>query len=388
MSSTRTNTNGTFRPERWASSPEFDRPLKANLVAARCSVLEPPELRELVWFMQFMSLQRGGLRWLASEVVPDSVVPVPEIQEEWIARLCLDPETNAALERIAPRLRELLAGYARRHGEGGALTQIGAAINEGLDYCSQARCLVMIAGNPRLGKTWAARRWCAAHPGRARYCQVPSSADDLAFFTALAAALGITIESNAKTKNLRPRIEAALVSGGLTLVLDEAANLYPSHNYRLARPSRISWLMTALINQGVSVALLVTPQFFNTQADYVSRSGWAAAQFVGRIARFVSLPEKLSLDDLEKIARAWLPHGNQRCIAALADTASLSQRHAAAIEHACTLANYFAQQGGRDQADWPDIQRAIKSGVPPTDTALAAVVKNACRSESAVRSRN
>jgi hypothetical protein len=85
-----------------------------------------------------------------------------------------------------------------------------------------------------LGKTFAAKSWIEQHPGRARYCQTPSSADDLAFFTAIARSLGITIESNAKTKNLHPRIEAALQGGDLTLVLDEVANLYPSHNYRLA----------------------------------------------------------------------------------------------------------------------------------------------------------
>ena len=84
------------------------------------------------------------------------------------------------------------------------------------------------------------------------------------------------------------------------MVLDEAANLYQSNNYRLARPSRISWLMTGLINQGASVALLVTPQFFNTQADYVDKSGWAAAQFLGRIEKYVALPDILSLADLEK----------------------------------------------------------------------------------------
>jgi hypothetical protein len=276
-----------------------------------------------------------------------------------------------------PKLKRLIGNYTESKQAGAAITEAGSALCAALDYCSQSRCLVLISGRPRLGKTFMAKAWIEHRPGRARYCQVPSSADDLAFFTAIARALGITIESNAKTKNLRPRIEAALQGGDLILVLDEAANLYPSHNYRLARPARISWLMTGLINQGASVALLVTPQFFNTQSDYVDKSGWAAAQFMGRIEKYVALPESLSIDDLEKVARAWLPHGDKRSIEALADYANLSQKYLAAIEHTVKQALYLAKQDGREKPEWQDIQRAMKAGVMPSDSALAAAIEQA-----------
>ena len=131
---------------------------------------------------------------------------------------------------------------------------------------------------------------------------------------------------------------------------------YPSHNYRLARPSRISWLLTGLINQGASVALLVTPQFFNTQSDYVNKSGWAAAQLMGRIEKYVSLPETLPVADLEKVARAWLPNGDKRSIEVLADFAALSQKYLAAIEHTVKQAIYLARQAGRETPDWTDIK--------------------------------
>jgi hypothetical protein len=375
MSSTRTNQNGTFHPERFASSPAYDRALKANLVAARCSVLESAEQREVIWFIQHLSLYAGGIRWAASEIAPDFLRG--EDREKWLASLCLDPSTNIELQIALPKIKELLADYTRQKCDGTAVTEIGRAVNEALDYCSQSHCLVLISGKPRVGKTWAAQRWVEQHPGRARYVQVPSSADDLAFFTTIARALGITIESNAKTKNLRPRIEAALQAGDVLLVLDEAANLYPSHNYRLARPSRISWLMTGLINQGASVALLVTPQFFNTQADYMEKSGWAAAQFLGRIEKYVALPDTLDIADLEKVARAWLPHGNQRSIEVLADVANLSQKYLAAIEHTVKQAIYLARQDGRDRADWHDIQRAVKTGVMPSDAALTVALERA-----------
>ena len=375
MSSTRTNSNGDFRPERWASSPALDRPLKANLVAARCSTLETPDLRELVWFVQALSLHHGGLRWAAAEIAPDSIAP--EDRVKWLASLCLDPATNAELQLVAPKLHELLASYTRQRSDGGAITEIGTLIEDALNYCSHARCMVLVSGNPRIGKTWAAKRWTELRPGRARFCEVPSSSDDSSFFMALARALGITIESTVKRLKLQPRIETVLRCPDLTLVMDECANLYPGHCWRdHSRPARVSWIM-GMVNAGASIALLVTPNFFASQQDYLDHSRWNDTQFYGRISRYVTLPERLSLANLEKVARAWLPHGEKRAIESLADMANLSQKHAAAIEHAVKLASYFAKQDGRDRAEWPDVLRAIKSGGMPADTALAAAIEHA-----------
>lgn len=374
MSSTRSNQNGAFHQEKWASSPALDRAFKANLIAARCSVLESAEQCEAVWFIQHLSMFAGGLRWAASEIAPDLLRG--EDREKWLASLCLDPATNLELKVVLPKLRQLMADYTKQKAEGVVVTEVGRAVYEALDYCNNSRCLVVISGRARLGKSFAAKAWIDQHPGRARYCSTPPSADDLAFFSALSMSLGITIESNAKTKNLRPRIEAALKSGAITAVIDEAALLWPGHNYRLARPSRICWLMS-VIDQGASVALLVTPNFFETQADYVGKSGFAAAQWNGRIARYVPLQNDLQISDLEKVARAWLPNGDKRSIEALADYANLSQKYLAAIEHTVTLALYLAKQDGRDKPGWPDIHRALKSDVLPSDTALAAAIESA-----------
>ena len=128
---------------------------------------------------------------------------------------------------------------------------------------------------------------------------------------------------------------------------------------------------------GASVVVLVTPQFFKTQADYVDKSGWAAAQFMGRIEKYVSLPDSLTIADLEKVARAWLPHGNHRSIEALADYANLSQKYLAAIEHTVKQALYLAKQDGRDKPEWADIHHAMMTGVMPSDTALAAAIESA-----------
>lgn len=125
------------------------------------------------------------------------------------------------------------------------------------------------------------------------------------------------------------------------------------------------------------MALLVTPQFFNTQSDYVNKSGWAAAQFMGRIEKYVSLPETLPVADLEKVARAWLPNGDKRSIEVLADFAALSQKYLAAIEHTVKQAIYLARQAGRETPDWTDIKTAVKTGSMPADAALSAAIGRA-----------
>ncbi len=68
MSSTRHAENGSpFRQERYASSPEFDQGLKANLVAKRCGAL-PREDRDLLYFLLLLSHREGGIAKVASQI--------------------------------------------------------------------------------------------------------------------------------------------------------------------------------------------------------------------------------------------------------------------------------------------------------------------------------
>lgn len=70
MSNTRHASEGAaFRQERFSSSKEFERGLMANLTARRCSVLERAEDRELIWFIQLLSHQPGGIKKLAADLL-------------------------------------------------------------------------------------------------------------------------------------------------------------------------------------------------------------------------------------------------------------------------------------------------------------------------------
>src|SRR5215472_3298965 len=69
MSSTRHAKPGSrFRQDKFSSSPEFETGLIANLVARRCSILDDPEEREIVWFLQLLSHRQGGIEKVAREL--------------------------------------------------------------------------------------------------------------------------------------------------------------------------------------------------------------------------------------------------------------------------------------------------------------------------------
>jgi hypothetical protein len=77
MSGTRTSKdNSVFHQAKFASSPDFERGLIANLVAKRAALLEDKADRELIWFIQYMSHQEGGIAALAKDIMakyPDRI---------------------------------------------------------------------------------------------------------------------------------------------------------------------------------------------------------------------------------------------------------------------------------------------------------------------------
>ena len=70
MSTTRHASEGSvFRQERYMSSPEMQRGLLANCVAARVQALTDPLHRRLIWWLQKVSWEPGGLEALANEII-------------------------------------------------------------------------------------------------------------------------------------------------------------------------------------------------------------------------------------------------------------------------------------------------------------------------------
>jgi hypothetical protein len=275
-------------------------------------------------------------------------------------------------------LREFMAEWITRQ-QPRAVTSIGKSVCDALDYALESGRLVLVDGMARTGKTFAAKAWVAQHPGRARYVQVPSSKDEIGFFRAIATALGVSCGLSWKAVQLRDRIEDAVQSSKLMLVFDEAHYLFPTTDCRYSLPGRINWVMTALINQGVPVALVTTPQFLRTQKVVEARTNWTSEQFIGRIGHYQPLPDTLSADDLEAVAKTYVPLGDAKSIKALVLYAESSAKYLAGIEAVACRAQYIAGKEGRKKTEFADIKRAIQESVIPSDRAFANAMQPATR---------
>lgn len=430
------------------SSPEMQRGLLANCVAARVDNLGDPEHRKLIWWLQKASWQPGGLEQIAKEIIrrwparfttramqqlgcepgrvysdEEAANVFKEMPSHWsvfdIARargeapklpasrrvhefsdqcrqaaerdlatflfqeLCLNPAWRHELWNRAlwyfPMLGECLSELcAIESGESAKalpLTTIGAEIHETLEFALCERGLVVVDGVARIGKTWSVKAWCDARPGQARYVQVPSSNDDLSFFRAICGSLGLGAGLNFKALELRAKIEAVLQGGDLMLVLDEGHYLWPQRNMRKAVPHRINWMLTQLVNMGVPVAVVTTPQFTKSQAALVASGGWSSEQLIGRIMDYKRLPDVLSEDDLLAVARYWLPYGCDDSIELLVRYAQSSEKYLQGIESLVKRARRFTTQADRETVTFADIGRALESGVVPSDNSLRAAME-------------
>ena len=306
---------------------------------------------------------------------------------ETIERMCLDPndDRGEVFEALDDYRQKWIAGLP-------ALTEtsICRRVFEALGYTRDARTLTLIDGPARIGKSFSAQAWCERMAGLARYVQVPCSNDDIGFFRAIGKALGVSASLQLKASEIRNRIEEVLQHGDLMLVLDESQYCWPQSWQRYAMPSRVNWILQALVNFNVPVALVTTPLFYSSQKRVEELTGWTSEQLIGRIGHVERLPNKLGRADLVKVAKALLPSA-EAAWGALAAYADVSKKHLASIEAIAKRAAWLAKQDGEQSATAAYVRRAMKESVIPSDTALAeslAPARNARRNTFARRPRD
>lgn len=375
-----------LRQERYASSPCFEQGLLANHVARRCALINPPEKRAAIWFVQWRSWQPGGLDLLAKELLrnyPISdfgyVVRHPDLNIgpemfssqliEELTTLSLDP--MHCLFGLYETVNDYRQKWIKEQAKGVVQTEIGKLVASAMTYASEARTMVLIDGAARIGKTFEARQFCQQSGGLVRYVQVPSASDMASFIRAIGEGLGLATNLNLKVQVLHDRIRDALASEDVSICFDEAHYLWPMGRLRYSVPSRVNWIMTTLCNMRVPVILVSTPQFYTAQAQLEKQTAWTSEQFIGRLGHVERLPDKLSDADLRKVAAYILPGADTRTIAALAAYATVSKKHLSSIDAIAKRAEWFARHDGRDNASADDVKRAMKESVIPSDAALA-----------------
>lgn len=433
--STRTAAPGKpLRQERFASS--FEKGLLGNLVAKSASRLpakgKPGEWDQtLVWFVHWLSwhpeAKSAAMELLAaSEEVRGHIRSDREDYFSRLYRLALaDGEAkgdDAAASRSAEEVqadmvfrvqgwfeefeKECLAGadgcpsrliclkmcreeFIRRAGKNSVQTSVGKKIFAALDYAMiSTGAITVIDGPSRLGKSFAVRDWCEQSAGVARYVEVPSGVDDWAFYRCVAKAIGVSSSIKMRAAELRARIEETVHGTGLMLVFDEAHYLWPQGRLRDTGPARVNWINTALVNHGVPVALITTPQFYEEQRRVERVTGWNADQFVGRIGHVERLPESLSNPDLYLVAEKLLPGADKLTYAKLVTCAAVSRKHLASIDTLVKRARWIAEKRGAESVSPFDVDQAIRESAIPTDSALAASLGRDRRRGGAGSSRN
>jgi len=334
-----------------------------------------------------IEVERPRASFTLSEIVNWKEIETEALPRQ-LAQLCMEPTRDLARFRpwYFPSLVECLGHYLRERLESQRRdlvpTELSRQVHESLDFVLEAGGMAILDGSlQRVGKSYAAKTWCAIHPGRARYCQVPATNDDIGFFRAIAEAVGSASALSFKGVQLRERIEMTLHSAKLMLVLDNAQYIWPQNNRREALPNRLNWLLTTLVNRGVPVALLTTPQFARDQKIVEKKTGWSGAQFLAQVGEYKKLPERLTRPELEAIAAHCLPAADKKSVRLLAAYAQCSGRFLSAVEAAVKRARFIAGQAGRASVSFADVKEAIEAYVIPSDAALQRALGQAGRAQ-------
>ena len=376
MSSTRRSTRvGPVRQERYASSAAYPKGLLGNLVAKRCAELRDPEERKLILFLHELSLRDGfalhytcnlfpAWPWPSTSTASERVFErvgrelvemfpdrITERHREkfrrdlpaFLTRACLDPSVDLHAVGVCGfnGLMEALRTYKARFESAAsrmlASTSASRTIFDLLDYALTQRGIVMVEGTFRLGKSMAAQAWAQMHLGECRYVQLTSSPDEAAFFRCFARALGTACSSQMKAAEMRNRIEEVIRRQHLLILVDESDYVWEGTVRIKQAPTRVNWLITAIVNAGIPLALVASRNFQRMMAHTERRCpNWGSEQFIGRIKLRQTLPDDLEEADLFAIAAKLTPEADEPTRMLLVAHAMRSRGYVAALESGAT----------------------------------------------------
>lgn len=246
-----------------------------------------------------------------------------------------------------------------------AMTAVAKKVFDALDYALQERVMVRIEGESRFGKTEAIRAWADMRPGLARIVTVPSSNSIAGLVRRVAEALGISFSYGTRVQSLRERIEYVLRHSSMFLILDESAFLIPQNYTSTTPPERLNWVRTEVVDRGLPLALVHTPQTFLPDVGrFVRKTGFAMQQFFGRAYRAVELPTELDRADLIAVAMIHFPELGEEYLEAVADLAELSENYLQTVEAVSKLSRYIARREGHRRITSSDIEAAASEIIP------------------------
>jgi hypothetical protein len=413
MSTRHAPTDNPLAQERYASSRSGDM-LLGNLVAKKCEVVTSPAHRRLILFFHDLSTRSGCRHHPTANLFPawpigdgrltgrafDRVasdlvtlfplnIKAPDGIADFITSLCLDPKCDPATVAFpaCANVIDLLDAYREKFcaaaARAVAATEATSIIWSTLDYALSQGGMVLVEGTWRVGKSISAQAWALKHVGECRYVQLSSARDDTAFYRDIARCLGTACSTQRKASEIRMRIEAMLRTQSLLLILDEAQFIWPQSLRPQTPPERVNWLISALLNSGVSIALIASHDFTRMMRNVEEKCPvFGSEQFHGRLRHRVQLPNALNEVDLLNVARAIMPESSEAAALLLVGHALKSKGRIAAIESAVTRARFFASQKSRSIATFADVEAAlIEAGSAPPDPRDATATPSRIRRE-------
>jgi hypothetical protein len=432
MSNTRHAPAGApLRQERFCSAVQFDEGLKALPVARRAELIASEDLRALLWFLQFRSLppreegigRVGGMARIAEEVFPavhdaissrggirrerlDLSVALlrPSVdEEEWreavvhaiasaLTDFCLNPasatfpslrvhfagDSTVDAPDLPSRcfldvLQAYRLGIERDASLALADTDHGRRVRTMLRFTFETGRACLIEGPARTGKTTAAKAFCEAHAGRARYVQTPPGIAEQDLLRAVADAIGVADSTAYKNVQIRQAVEEVLRRSRLCLVFDEAQWLLPAHVRVQSLPQRLLWVKQ-LIDWSVPVAFVALPDFTRLLANVGRKTGWAVEQITGRVV-FERLPAEVSEPDLRAIFAHQAPCASTESADLIVGTAMTARDQAGCIAKLVDFARFLARGRGAYAPAFEDFRRAALAHNAPSQAVGAAVAE-------------
>lgn len=293
--------------------------------------------------------------------------------EAALTDFCINPERGISLGGFVDLAGALLEYQQKQEQLTRAefvQTTVGSVIWDTLDHALKTRRLVLMEGLEGRGKTEAAKAWCQAHSGEARYVTLSGITQKTNVFRAIARALGIGSGNGYKSNELQSRVEDVLQRSRLMLVADESHFLFDPKPRMSCRPALVDWLVTSLINFGVPVGLVATPQFLESMFQAGKQTGWNWRQLYRRL-RYTALPERNTESDFAAVARKLLPGAGKAAVKCAMGYALMSKRDLSAVGDVATEARIVAEADGRAEITYADVERAIKENLWPGDAAFA-----------------
>ncbi len=141
--------------------------------------------------------------------------------------------------------------------------------------------MVVLEGEPGIGKTRAVETWCEMHLGEARFVTLSGCVNKSSIFHKIELSLGLSFGQPKKTTQMQSAVESMLKRSGLMLVVDESHFLFSQGNRITSRPEMLDWIDTSCCNEGVPVALIATPQFTECLAHVEKRTLYVEVSLAG-----------------------------------------------------------------------------------------------------------